>query len=24
VFDNKAKAPEPAAVWFQALMKHVP
>jgi lipid-binding SYLF domain-containing protein len=24
VFDNKAKAPEPAAVWFQALMKYVP
>ena len=24
VFDNKAKAPEPTVVWFQALMKHVP
>jgi len=24
VFDNKAKAPEATAVWFQALMKYVP
>jgi lipid-binding SYLF domain-containing protein len=24
VFDNKAKAPEPTVVWFQALMKYVP
>ena len=24
IFDNKAKAPEPTVVWFQALMKYVP